>query len=196
MRTYPRWFAAAAGTALLAGCVSFGAGDPPPFLLTLTPAEQLAQGALRTGTKEQSIVVREPETGRKLDNLRVPVETVEGGIAYLENASWVEKPAQLFGRLLEETIAARNERLVLTPTQAAGQADVYLAGRLVNFGLDGPSLTVRVTYDAVKMRDGAPIEKKRFEATQAVVAAEAAPVGQALNSAANTVAGEVAAWIG
>lgn len=181
---------------LLGACVSFGAADPPPFLLSLTSNAQVDAGALRTAPKTGAIVVRAPVTPQKLNNLRVPVQTSGTGIAYLKEAVWIDKPANLFQELLQETIAAKNNRLVLTPAQAGGKAETYLAGDLVNFGLDGPSLTVTVTYDAVKIRDGQPVEKKRFEAKESVFAAEAGPVGEALNKAANKVVDDVAVWVG
>lgn len=185
-----------AGISLLGACVSFGAGDPPPFLLSLTSNAQLDAGAVRTAPQSGSIVVRAPVTPQKLNNLRVPVQTSGTGIAYLKEAVWIDKPANLFQGLLQETISAKNNRLVLTPAQAGGKAETYLAGDLVNFGLDGPSLTVTVTYDAVKIREGQPVEKRRFEEKESVFAAEAAPVGEALNKAANKVVADVAAWVG
>ena len=180
----------------LSACVSFGGAEPPPFLLSLTPETKLEAGAERIGPRSGSVVVRLPSTPQKLNTLRVPVQTNGTAIAYLKEAVWVDKPAKLFQGLLGETIAAKNNRLVLTSAQASGKAETYLSGELVNFGLDGPNLTVIVTYDAVKMRDGKPLEKRRFEARESVFAAEAAPVGQALNNAANKVINDVAAWIG
>ena len=180
----------------LSACVSFGGAEPPPFLLSLTPETKLEAGAERIGPRSGSVVVRLPSTPQKLNTLRVPVQTNGTAIAYLKEAVWVDKPAKLFQGLLGETIAAKNNRLVLTSAQASGKAETYLSGELVNFGLDGPNLTVIVTYDAVKMRDGKPVEKRRFEARESVFAAEAAPVGQALNVAANKVINDVAAWVG
>ena len=189
-------FGMIAATTLLGGCVSFGAGAPPPFLLSLTSDIQLDAGAERSGPKTGAVVVRLPTTPQKLNNLRVPVQTSNTGIAYLKDAVWIDKPARLFQALLGETIATKNNRLVLTATQASGKAEIYLAGALVDFGLDGPSSTVVVTYDAVKMRDGKPIEKRRFQAKESVFAAEPQPVGVALNKASNKVAGEIADWVG
>ncbi|MEW4468340.1 ABC-type transport auxiliary lipoprotein family protein [Parasphingorhabdus sp. JC815] len=180
----------------LTGCVSFGGAEPPPFLLSLTPQTQVDAGDVRAGPRGGALVIQSFSTPQKLNNIRVPVQTSTTAIAYLKNATWVDKPARLFQSLLGETIAAKNKRLVLTPAQARGDADTYLSGELVNFGLDGPSLTVTVTFDAVKMRKGKPIEKRRFEAQESVFAAEAGPVGEALNTAANKVVLEVADWVG
>ena len=185
-----------AGFGVLSACVSFGGAEPPPFLLSLTSDMQVDPGAVRAGPQAGALVVQLPSTPQKLNNVRVPVQTSATGIAYLKEATWIDKPARLFQGLLKETIAAKNNRLVLTAVQAQGKADTYLSGELVNFGLDGPSLTVMVTYDAVKMREGEPVEKRRFEASETVFAAEAGPVGEALNSAANKVVLEVADWVG
>jgi len=189
-------FGLLAALGILGGCVSFGGAEPPPFLLSLTSDVQVDAGDVRAGPRAGALVVRSVSTPQKLNNLRVPVHTSTTAITYLKDATWVDKPARLFQGLLGETIAARNNRLVLTPTQTRGDADVYLSGELVNFGLDGPSLTVTVTFDAVKMRVGKPIEKRRFEAKETVFAAEAGPVGEALNRAANKVVVEVADWVG
>ncbi|MEH6791785.1 ABC-type transport auxiliary lipoprotein family protein [Parasphingorhabdus sp.] len=198
MRTFQLWQAAGllAATAALGGCVSFGGAEPPPSLLSLSANQKLAAGSTQSGPQSGSLVVALPAAPQKLDTVRVPVQTSGSGIAYLKNAVWVDKPARLFQNLLSETIAARNGRLVLTAAQAGGLAQTYITGELVNFGLDGPSLTVTVTYDAVKMTDDKPVEKKRFEASEPVFAAEPGAVGEGLNKAANKVAADVAAWIG
>lgn len=180
----------------LAGCVSFGASEPPPFLMSLTSDIKVDGGAERSGQQADALVVRLPSSPQKLNTLRVPVQTRATGIAYLKDAIWVDKPVRLFHGMLTETIAAKNERLVLTSTQAGGKAEHYLSGELVNFGLDGPRLEVVVTYDAVKMKVGQPVEKRRFEAREPVYAAEPGPVGESLNKAANKVVDEVADWIG
>ncbi len=46
------------------------------------------------------------------------------------------------------------------------------------------------------MTDDKPVEKKRFEASESVYAAEPGPVGEGLNKAANKVAADVAEWVG
>lgn len=185
-----------AATGALGACVSFGASEPPPSLLTLSPDQKLSAGAMQSGPQTGSLVVALPAAPQKLNTIRVPVQTSGTGIAYLKDAVWVDKPARLFQDLLSETIAAKNGRLVLTATEAGGNAQTYITGELVNFGLDGPSLTVTVTYDAVKITADKPVEKKRFEASGKVFAAEPEAVGEGLNKAANKVAAEVALWVG
>lgn len=185
-----------AATSALGGCVSFGGAEPPPYLLSLTPDQKLSAGAMQSGPQTGSLVVALPAAPQKLNTIRVPVQTSGMGIAYLKDAVWVDKPARLFQDLLSETISARNGRLVLTAAQAGGRAETYITGELVNFDLDGPSLTVTVTYDAVKMIKDRPVSKKRFEASESVFAAEPGPVGEGLSSAANKVAADVAEWVG
>ncbi|WP_164088953.1 ABC-type transport auxiliary lipoprotein family protein [Sphingorhabdus sp. YGSMI21] len=185
-----------AATSALGACVSFGGAEPPPSLLTITPDQKLSAGAVQSGPQTGSLVVALPASPQKLNTIRVPVQTSGTGIAYLKDAVWVDKPARLFQDLLSETIAANNNRLVLTATEAGGNAQTYITGELVDFGLDGPSLTVTVTYDAVKMVVDKPVEKKRFQASEKVYAAEPNPVGEGLNRAANRVASEVAEWVG
>tara|TARA_R110002110_G_scaffold92387_4_gene241082 strand:+ start:1172 stop:1771 length:600 start_codon:yes stop_codon:yes gene_type:complete len=184
-----------AACAALGGCVSFGGAEPPPSLLSLSPDQKLSAGAMQSGPQAGSLVVALPAAPQKLNTIRVPVQTAGTGIAYLKEAVWVDKPARLFQDLLSETIAARNGRLVLTAAEAGGLAETYVTGELVNFGLDGPSLTVTVTYDAVKMTKDKPVVKKRFEASESVFAAEPGPVGEGLNRAANKVAADVAEWV-
>lgn len=185
-----------AATASLGACVSFGGAEPPPSLLSISPDQKLSAGAMQSGPQTGSLVVALPASPQKLNTIRVPVQTSGTGIAYLKDAVWVDKPARLFQDLLSETIAVKNGRLVLTATQAGGKAQTYITGELINFGLDGPSLTVTVTYDAVKMTKDQPVERKRFEASETVSAAEPGPVGEGLNKAANKVAADVATWVG
>ena len=50
-------------------------------------------------------------------------------------------------------------------------------------------------FDAVHIRKGGSIEKRRFEAREAMGEIKPRPAGEALNSAANKVASDVAAWL-
>jgi cholesterol transport system auxiliary component len=185
---------ALAATALLAGCISFG-GKPPESLLSLTPATSVAAGTAINGDVAQAIAVLEPEAPAKLAVTRVPVQIDDTQIAYVKEAVWVDKPARLFRRLLGETIRARGNRLVIDNDDPALTPKNQLRGTLVDFGYDARSPSVVVTYDAVRDVNGTQVMTRRFSAT-VPSAAEAAPVGAALNQAANDVAGQVAAWVG
>ena len=52
-----------------------------------------------------------------------------------------------------------------------------------------------VIFDAVKMSKGKPIEKRRFQARDAVTRIEPSEAGAALNSSANKIATEIASWL-
>ncbi len=182
-------------TALLAGCVSFGS-EPPPSLLTLTPDSAIAAGTSRSGAVASAIIVDMPATQRKLDNLRVPVQIDDSSIAYLKEAVWVDRPSRLFRTLLSETIAARSGRLVLDKVEISGQSSARISGTLVDFGYDARSAEAVVTFDAIRRSGAGEVEKRRFQVRESVAAPEAAPVGTALNIAANKVAVEISDWIG
>lgn len=187
--------AGATGLALaLAGCLSLGS-EPPESLLTLTPDATAPGGAVVQGDVASAIAVLEPGAPQSINVTRVPVQVNDAEIAYLQDAVWVEKPARLFQRLLAETIRAKSGRLVIDAETASVGAATRLQGSLGAFGYDARTSSVVVRYDAVRTGAGDSVETRRFEAVVPGVPAEAAPVGRALNQAANRVAGEVAAWV-
>lgn len=178
----------------LGGCLSFGE-KPPASLLTLTPAATLQPGTTQTAGAE-SVTVQVPSVPQEIAALRVPVRSSETTVAYLKDARWVEPPNRQFARLLSDTVTARTGRAIVG-TRMFGEAGVTLGGELRSFGVDAPSSSAVVTFDATLMRRaGAPLEKRRFEARVPVSVIEAGPVATALNQAANQVAGEVADWVG
>lgn len=179
----------------LSGCISFGS-EPPPYLLTLTSASTLPAATSRTSAASEAITVVVPTIPQALATNRVPVVSNGTAIAYVKDAQWVDTPNALFGRLLSETIAARTGRVVLDPQQFTFDPGVRLTGQLQSFGVDSDSMEAVVLYDAALARGPDAIETRRFEARVPVSAVETAPVGTALNQAANQVAAEVAAWIG
>ncbi|TXC73630.1 ABC transporter [Sphingorhabdus soli] len=178
----------------LAGCISFGA-KPPPYLLSLTPDAQLDAGATASGPAVGAITVLTPEIPQKLSTPRVPVRANATEIAYVEGAQWVDTPHRLFRRLLSETIAAKTGRLVLDEGQGVADPGTRLAGDLVDFDVDATAMQAVVTYDATLVI-GDNVSKRRFQSRVPIAAVEPQGVGIALNTAANAVAGEVAAWIG
>ena len=183
----------AAPAFLVAGCVSFGP-DVPDSLLTLTSEERAPVGAQVAASEANSIAVFEPTAPARLSQTRVPVQIDASSIAYLQDAVWVERPARLFRRLLGETLRARGGLVVADDDDAALMATNTLGGTLVDFGYDAPSSSVVVRFDAVRKREGAPPETRRFESVVPGVLPEANPVGVALNQAANDVARQVADW--
>ena len=178
----------------LAGCVSLGA-EPPDSLLTLTAETSAPAGSEQAGTRAEAILIHEPDVPAAIDVLRVPVQVTDSEIAYLKDAVWVEKPSRQFRRLLAETLRVKTNRLVIDGDDPALFAEAHLRGTLRRFGYDAASGGVVVQYDAIRQGQGGKVESRRFEASESGIAAEAGPVGDALNRAANTVAREVAEWI-
>lgn len=179
----------------LASCVSFGA-KAPPTLLILTASSSVQSGAAQSGSPANALIILQPEVPQKINTNRVPVQIDDSNIAYLKDALWADKPARMMQNLLMETISAKTGRLVLNEVDAAGKAQQYLSGSLMEFGIDSAAMEAVVVYDAVKMVRGQTVEKRRFEARETVSAIEPGPSGAALNKAANKVAEEMAAWVG
>lgn len=191
MRLFLAPFAALA----LAGCLSLGGAEPPPSLLTLTPQVSAPAGSGATGTGAEALTVVEPDAPARLAVTRVPVQVDDANVAYLQDAVWVERPARLFRRLLSETIAAKTGRIVIDGLDPTIKTTQRLRGRLLDFGYDARTASALVRFDAI--RDGADgtVTTRRFESIVPGVAAEVGPVGEALNRAANDVAGQVADWM-
>ncbi|AHE56493.1 ABC-type transport auxiliary lipoprotein family protein [Sphingomonas sanxanigenens] len=186
---------ALAAALALGGCISFGE-DPPPSLLTLSATSSVAPGKILTAKPDAAIAVLVPRVPAALATTRVPVQSGATQVAYLKEAVWVEAPARLFERLLEETIGARTGRVVIGPRDYAGAPGMRLSGELQNFGLDATRMEAVVTYDAVLQRDGSDeVMTRRFEARVPAGEAKPEPVGRAINEAANKVADEVTAWL-
>ncbi len=179
----------------LAGCISFGA-KPPPSLLTLTAATPIAAGTTQAAPGAGTITIATPTVPQEISSVRVPVHATATTVAYLKDAQWVEAPNRLFARLLSDAVTTRTGRIVVG-NRMFGEPGATMAGELRHFGVDAPSSSVVVTFDASLIRDsGRPLEKRRFEARVPVTAVLPNEVGLALNQAANQVAGDVADWVG
>lgn len=184
-----------AATITLPSCVSLG-GTAPSSMLTLTATDKVADATSKTGMAKDAMIIRVPEVPRTLDTNRVPVQMASGSVAYLKNSVWTDKPAVLMQQLFVETIAARNGILILSEVETAGKAENYLSGQLVEFGIDESGMEAVATFDAVRIRKGQPIEKRRFQAREAVSRIEPVAAGKALNAIANKIALDVSSWLG
>ena len=131
-----------------------------------------------------------------LDVTRVPVQIDDTRLAYLQDATWVERPARLFRRLIGETLRTRSNRFIVDGDDPGVLAETRLEGTLRTFGYDARNSSVVLVFDGVLPGEGTAVRTRRFEAVIPNVAPEAAAVGPALNQAANQVAAEVAEWIG
>ncbi|MCB2060749.1 MAG: ABC-type transport auxiliary lipoprotein family protein [Novosphingobium sp.] len=187
--------AALAAVMLLAGCISFSK-KPPDTLISLTPESTAPIGNLGTGALDNAILVLDPDADRRLDVQRVPVQVDTSTVAYLKDASWIERPARQFRRLLAETIRAKSGRLVIESNDVEVSSKLVLSGRLTDMGYYSGSQSVVVRYDALLESDDGTIRSRRFEAIVPGVAPSARAVAPALNEAANDVATQVADWVG
>ncbi len=179
----------------LAACIRFGA-EPPPALLTLTPATPIAAGATQSSANARSITVQVPVVPQELAVTRVPVQSSATSIAYVKEAQWVEPPARLFARLLSDTLTSRANMVVLSTRQGFTDPGAQLAGELREFGVDAARSEAAVVYDATLQRQGSTsFEKRRFEARVPLTTIDANSVGPAINQAANTVTTAVADWV-
>ena len=180
----------------LSACISFGAA-PPPTLLTLTTQSGVAVGQNQNSATSKSITLQVPTVPQALATARVPVQATATSIAYVKDAQWAEPPARLFARLMSDTVAARTGMVVLSTVQAVGDPSAMLGGELRNFGLDATTREAVVTFDASLTRAGMQsVEKRRFEARVPVAAIDAPSAAAGINTAANSVAQQVADWVG
>jgi cholesterol transport system auxiliary component len=194
MATVWRGAMIAAATVSLAGCISLGT-EVPDELFRLTAEEHADVGSEASGQLGDAIVVLDPETDRSLDVLRIPVRVDDSSLAYLKNASWVEKPARQFRDLLAETLRAETGKLVVEGGDFEETGKTLIGGRLLRMGYDVPSQAVIVRFDAIRREREGEIVTRRFEAVVNGIGPKAGEVGPALNRAANDVARQVADWV-
>lgn len=194
LRPTLRRIPALAAIAALSGCLSLGA-KVPDQLITFTPQQTAPAGTASSGEVTQAIVVIEPEVEDRLDVNRVPVRIDATSVAYLQDATYVDRPARLFQHLLAETLRASKGGLVIEGEDPGVVVSTRLYGRLIEAGYDARQASVSVIYDAVVTAPDGQMRQRRFAATVPNVAADAASVAPALNDAANDVAGQVAGWL-
>lgn len=178
----------------LSACVSFES-KAPVAMLTLSAEAGVIAGSNISGQAQEALVVLAPQVPRKLDTNRIAVRIDAGTVAYLKDSIWADKPAMLVQQLLAETLSAKNGRLVLSEEETGSRAEKYLTGQLVEFGIDESRMEAVAIFDAVHIRKGSPIMKRRFEAREEMAKIQPREAGHALNIAANRLADEVAAWL-
>ena len=96
----------------LSACIRLGA-EPPPSLLTLTPAQAIPVGTDQNSGAAKSILIAEPNVPQELAVNRVPVRATDTSIAYVKDAQWVEPPARLFARQCEPPPRPRDLRALV-----------------------------------------------------------------------------------
>lgn len=193
-----RAFATIALAAALSGCAGLlgGGGKAPATLLDLTSDAAMPAQMNRSAVAGQVVTIAVPVIAKELRTVRVPVQVSPTSVEYVANLQWVDTPDRLFQQLLSETVRRSTNRVVLDGMQGALDPGLLVSGQLQRFGYDAATGNVIVEYDAsLSVAGGNRVDTRRFTAT-VPANGTAATVGPALNSAANQVAGEVAAWIG
>jgi len=175
-------------------CVNLGAGKAPAQLYTLSAAAHAPAGAQFTAHAADTLVVEEPDTDRGLATARMAVQVGPTAIAYLKDAYWVERPARLLRNLLAESLRASGKRVVQLD-EDGGVGGTRLGGRLLAIGYDAHAHAALIRYDATLGDGKGGIVMRRFEVSEPDVAANGNDVAQALNTAANTLATQVAQWV-
>jgi cholesterol transport system auxiliary component len=189
-----RWAAPVALMATLGACVSIGGGKAPAQLYTLTSDAKAPQGTQAAFKPADTLVVAEPDTDRSLATARMTVQVNPTAIAYMKDAYWVERPARLLRNLLAEDLRATGKRPVTLDEDGVGAT--RLDGRLLAMGYDAHAHAAVIRYDAVLHHANGEVTMHRFEVSEPDVSPNGGDLAQALNRAANTLAGQVAEWIG
>lgn len=189
----PSLLLVAASAALLSGCVRFGA-KPPPTLLSVQASSTIQPGATaREGAGTMTVL--DLGQARAIATVRVAVKTSAGSYAYVKKGIWVDQPRNLFREMLAETIAARNNVLVLDPGQSTGAPGIRLSGDLMEFGIDEAKQQAVVVFDAVLADKDGNLAKRRFTGMAPVSRIEAGNVVGPIGAAANDVAAQIADWV-
>jgi len=179
--------------ASLGGCVSLG-GKAPKTLMTLTTSAAVPVDTVRRASADNTILILTPTAAASVATARIPV--YDGtALAYVADGAWNEPPVRGVQRLLSETVTARSATVVLDPRQFGANPAMRLSGQLQRFGVDPLGMQAVITYDAQLSREAGRIETRRFETKVPIATIDAAPVGTALNRAANELAAQVADWV-
>lgn len=170
-------------------------GKPPRVLATLTPAQMVPAGQVRTSSGNAALTVLQPGAPAALATVRIPVYAGAPTVTYVKDVGWNDVPARLMQQMLGEAVAVRTGRLVLDPRQTLVDPGLRLSGQLVRFGLDATSREAVVTFDATLIGRAGEVRTRRFEARQPIGEIRADTVAGPLNAAANEVAAAVADWL-
>lgn len=183
----------------LTGCgplVQIGGNDKAPQTLLTIGATAVAPAYQPGAPLGPTIAVDVPRVPMTLQTVRLPVTTSPTDVSYLVGATWAEQPNRQFRQVLTDTMSAAGFAVINRRETSIPPARV-LSGTLVLFGLDVSDVSapvVRVRYDAQLAGGGKIVGLRRFDAAVPVASQTPTAVAQALNIAANKVAGEVTDW--
>ena len=180
----------------LAGCSLLGGGKTPAVLYDLTPASAPTAAGARQGSAASAVTVRVPLVAKELRSIRVPVQVSPTQVEYVKDMQWVDTPDRLFQGLVAETIRRTTNRIVLDPQQSGLDPGISLSGELQQFGFDAQRGLVVARYIAtIATNGGASVQSRTFVA-EVPADGTAVTVAPALNAAANSIATQVAQWVG
>ena len=193
--------ALAGGLAACGPLVQFGEEGPPPSLFAL---RSVTPEGSQPRTMPSPLLVTPPETIAELRPPRIAVFTSLTGVSYLPGSRWIDPPARLMTRLLEDRLRQASTGIVITPRQFEVGYNYRLNSRLTGFHVDveeGRHL-VRVELEATLIT--APSASRpeqeivgtaRFNAERELTSVEPRQVTESLNAAANDVATQLVEWL-
>lgn len=190
--------------ASLAACgplVKFGDDGPPPSLFALRSVEPegITPRALPT-----PMLVAPPDTIAELRPPRIAVFTSLTGVSYLPASRWIDPPARLMTRLLEDRLRQASTGIVITPRQFEVGYSYRLNTRLTGFHVDARNggHVARVELEASLItapKATAPEQEmvgtRRFSAQRDLASVEPKHVSEGLNAAANDVMTQLVDWL-
>lgn len=188
----------------LAGCgplVKFGEDGPPPSLFALRSVEPEGIQARALATP---LLVAPPDTIAELRPPRIAVFTSLTGVSYLPASRWIDPPARLMTRLLEDRLRQASTGIVITPRQFEVGYKYRLNSRLTGFHVDAQSgrHIARVELEAslitapnANTPEQEMVGTRRFSAERELASVEPRHVSENLNAAANDVMTQLVDWL-
>lgn len=188
----------------LAGCgplVKFGEDGPPPSLYAL---RSVAPEGVQPRALPSPLLVAPPDTIAELRPPRIAVFTSLTGVSYLPASRWIDPPARLMTRLLEDRLRQASTGIVITPRQFEVGYNYRLNTRLTGFHVDAQSSrhVARVELEAslitapsAQAPEQQMVGTRRFSAERELSSVEPRHVSENLNAAANDVMTQLVEWL-
>lgn len=190
--------------ASLAACgplVKLGDDGPPPGLFALRSVEP---EGLQPRALPSPLLVTPPDTLAELRPPRIAVFTSLTGVSYLPASRWVDPPARLMTRLMEDRLRSASTGIVITPRQFEVGYAYRLNSRLTGFHVDARDggHVARVEIEASLITGptiGSPQQKivatRRFAAERQLASVQPRHVTESLNAAANDAVSQLVEWL-
>ena len=196
----------ASGLTACGPLVEFGDNSPPPSLFALRSAEPEAEAGAEAAPRAlpTPLLIAPPDTIAELRPPRIAVFTSLTGVSYLPASRWVDPPARLMARLLEDRLRQASAGLVITPRQFEVGYNYRLNTRLTGFHVDARNgkHIAKVELEATLLtapRADAPeqrvVSTRRFTAERELASVNAKHVTENLNTAANAAATQLVDWL-